>query len=162
MKVSITNLNDKILCITLMSPILSMATIFHWKSSVVAMWSACLLKHVCQSTANIRRQNSWLKNTLLSCFVSLASVRHMIWTGCSCLIWTPSYGSFTDIHHIFICWGSTKTAQITPRISPPCFWVKIVFWYSIWPSYHMKSYLNTQRCTWPPENLISQVAANRE
>ena len=59
-------------------------------------------------------------------------------------------------------WGSTKTAQITPRISPSLFLVENGFLYSIWPSYHMKSYLNTQRCTWPPENLISQVAENRE
>ena len=58
--------------------------------------------------------------------------------------------------HYLRC-SSTKTAQNTPKKSPCCFSSKIFFLNPGWPSYCIRRYLNTQRCTWPPENLIFQV-----
>ena len=37
------------------------------------------------------------------------------------------------------------------------FFIKNIFLNPGWPSYCIRRYLNTQRCTWPPENLIFQV-----
>ena len=37
------------------------------------------------------------------------------------------------------------------------FFIKNSFLNPGWPSYCIRRYLNTQRCTWPPENLIFQV-----
>ena len=55
-----------------------------------------------------------------------------------------------------------ENSSIHPKNFTSLFLVDNGILYSIWPSYYMKSYLNAQRCTWPPENLISQVAENRE
>ena len=63
----------------------------------------------------------------------------------------------------FYCFCSLPTLQFHensskhPKKITLLFFIKNIFLNPGWPSYCIRRYLNTQRCTWPPENLIFQV-----
>ena len=67
------------------------------------------------------------------------------------------------------CSSSSRTKEIRlrfhenrsnhPQNNTSFFLIKKVCFNTRWPSCHVRSYLNTQRCTWTPENL-NWVAAS--
>ena len=58
---------------------------------------------------------------------------------------------------LFITWQFHENSSNHPQKITSLFLIEIFFLGTSWPSYHIRSYLNAQRCTWPPENLNFQA-----
>ena len=114
------------------------------------------------------------KCQILQIYSGTLKVRGRPWGGSTCLefknlkqrlanmFWVSLfYQSVLDIFK----WQFHENSSNHPKKITSLFLIEICFLGTSWPSYHIRSYLNAQRCTWPPENVIfrwSPYATNIE